>query len=248
MRGNGYIIGFATAICVVCSLLLSFVSSALKEKQEQNRVIDRQKNILMAVGFDEAELKETPAEGITKLYTDSIEELVIDKSGGRIEGKTPNDLPKRVATGEEFNPAEGLALYARRDPNNPTTPSAYAYPVVGKGLWSTLYGYLAVKPDGDEVAGLTFYKHGETPGLGAEIEAKWFRENFIGKKLHRDGKLTGVIVMKGLAKDSPRFSREGEQMVDGMSGATLTGNGVTKLMKVIPRRYEAFFKKAGGAS
>jgi Na+-transporting NADH:ubiquinone oxidoreductase subunit C len=243
MQTNAYTIGFATIVCVVCSLMLSGVSGALRDRQEENRVLDRQKNILVAVGYDAAEIKKMARDAVAKTYSDNVEELVVDASGKVVEGVKPAALPGRVASGEEVG-AQGLALYRRRDPANPTLTLAFAYPVAGKGLWSTLLGYLAVKPDGSEIVGLTFYKHGETPGLGAEIDQPWFRQNFVGKQLYQDGSLVGVNVEKGAAADKPIFKTNAAHMVDGISGATLTGNGVAKMMKVVPRRYEAFFKAA----
>lgn len=247
MRGNGYTIAFATLVCVVCSLLLSGVSGALKERQEENRDLDRQKNILVALGYDGDEIKRMPREDVKKTYADNVEELVIDAAGKKIEGKLPSTLPSRVASGEEAG-TDGLALYRRRDPSDPNASLAYAYPVAGKGLWSTLLGYLAVKPDGSEVVGLTFYKHGETPGLGAEIDQPWFRKNFTGKTLYEGGALVGIEVVKGQAADKPTFKDSGAHMVDGISGATLTGNGVMKMMKVVPKRYEPFFKSLNGGA
>jgi len=241
-QGNGYTVAFATGICVVCSLALSGVSGALSARQEENRVLDRQKNILVAVGYDAAEIAAMPREQIAKTYSDNVEELVIDANGKPKPDVKLSSLPARVATGEEVDPSAGLALYRRRDPANPAASLAFAFPVAGKGLWSTLLGYLAVKPDGDEVVGLTFYKHGETPGLGAEIEQPWFRQNFVGKRLYRDGVLVGINVEKGAAADKPSFKENGAHMVDGISGSTLTGNGVSKMMRVVPRRYQPFFK------
>jgi Na+-transporting NADH:ubiquinone oxidoreductase subunit C len=241
MQTNAYTVGFATAVCVVCSLLLSGVSGALKDRQEENRVLDRQKNILVAVGYDAVDIKKMGREAIAKTYGDNVEELVVDASGRVLDGVKPAALPARVASGEETDP-KGLALYRRRDPANPSSTLAFAYPVAGKGLWSTMLGYLAVKPNGDEIVGLTFYKHGETPGLGAEVDQPWFQKNFVGKKLYQGGALVGVNVEKGAAADKPSYKENAAHMVDGISGATLTGNGVAKMMKVVPRRYEAFFK------
>lgn len=259
MQGNGYTIGFAAAITVICSLLLSGVSGALKEKQEENRVVDRQKNILAALGVPSPkkdgegtlspsdQLAEMGAKEVQDLFNQRVDAQVIDKSGNVVEGKAPTDLPAKVASGEEYNPELGQALYSLKSESG-NDVLAYAYPVTGKGLWSTLYGYLAVKPDGNEIVGLSFYKHGETPGLGANIEQPWFRDNFVGKELYKGGKLVGVKVVKGKAADqaAPADMKE-NHMVDGMSGATITGNGVTKMMETKPKRYEPFFEKVGSA-
>jgi Na+-transporting NADH:ubiquinone oxidoreductase subunit C len=222
---------------VVCSVLLSGVYMALKDKQDLNVKLDKQKNILKAAGLT-LTMGDRPmtAEEILALYDARIGEMVIEMgTGNLVEGKKPADVSDKDAN--------LLPLFRLKSEAEPEKSLAYIYPILGKGLWSTLYGYLAVKPNGDEVVGITYYKHGETPGLGAEIEKTWFQKNFIGKRLYRNGKLRGIDVAKGLAKDSPKFASEPNHIVDGMSGATLTGDGVGKMLKVEPRKYEAFFKK-----
>ena len=98
--------------------------------------------------------------------------------------------------------------------------SKYAFPVSGKGLWSMLYGYLSLEADLETIAGISFYKHGETPGLGAEIEKPWFLSQFAGKRLYKEGVAVEFAVTK------PGYA-EGESEVDGISGATLTGPRVS---------------------
>lgn len=239
---NGYVIGFAAAICVVCSLALSVVSGALKGRQEENRILDRQKNILMAVGYSAEELSQKEPAEVRQLYADTFEELVVGPKGERLDAQL-DDLRADEASGEASQP-ERLPLFRQKDPANPSQTLAYVYPVAGKGLWSTLYGYLAVKPNGDEVVGIAFYKHGETPGLGGEIEKQWFTDSFKSKRLYEGGAVAGIEVVKGKVADNPAKAARAQYAVDGISGATLTGNGVTKMMRVVPLRYAPFFAKA----
>ncbi len=245
-QSNGYIIGFAVVTCVICSLLLSGAAEALRERQDQNKVLDRQRNILKAVGFAE-EVSTADDAKVASLYQSNIEELVVDRSGMIDSSKGMSSMSAGVLKGEKLDLNVGLPLYKKVNAKGET--QAYAYPVVGKGLWGSLYGFLAVKPDGDEIVGISFYKHKETPGLGANIEAEWFTNNFIGKRLHKDGMLQGVEVVKGKVADKTAAAElKDYYMVDGMSGATITGNGVTKMTKVAPQRYEKFFKaQKGGA-
>lgn len=115
----------------------------------------------------------------------------------------------------------------------------YAFPISGKGLWSTLYGYLALNADLETIAGISFYKHGETPGLGAEIEKDWFLMQFKGKHLYKDGHpLDFTIAKPGTA--------QGESSVDGISGATLTGNGVEALINKDAALYSTYFNNIKG--
>jgi Na+-transporting NADH:ubiquinone oxidoreductase subunit C len=240
-RGNAYVIGFAAAVCVVCSLLLSVVSGSLRSRQEENRVLDRQKNVLLAAGFTDKEIRKLGRKGVQKTYADSFEEMVIDTQGNVLDGVKHTDLdPKELRLEEPGQ--KRLPIFRQKDPSNPSDTKSYIYPIIGKGLWSTLYGYMAVKPAGHEIVGVAFYKHGETPGLGAEIEKTWFTSNFKGKELYEGDDVVGVEVVKGKVADKVGVQKE--HAVDGISGATLTGNGVTKLMKVVPKMYAPFFNKA----
>ena len=118
-------------------------------------------------------------------------------------------------------------------------PSKFAFPIAGKGLWSMLYGYLSLDADLETIAGISFYKHGETPGLGAEIEKDWFLSQFPGKILYQDGVVTEFEVVK------PGSSLT-DSSVDGISGATLTGKGVQALVRKDAAAYAEYFKSIKG--
>ena len=116
--------------------------------------------------------------------------------------------------------------------------NGYAIPISGKGLWSTLYGYFAIEPDGITAKGITFYAHKETPGLGGEVDKPWFQNNFIGKKfIDENGKLIGIKIVKG--KADPENAYE----VDGISGATITSKGLESFLIDDLKKYEPFFRK-----
>lgn len=117
--------------------------------------------------------------------------------------------------------------------------SKYAFPISGKGLWSMLYGYLSLDGDLETVAGISFYKHGETPGLGAEIEKAWFQAQFAGKKLYADGKPTEFAVVKA-------GTELNDSSVDGISGATITGKGVQALIRKDAAAYANYFNSIKG--
>jgi Na+-transporting NADH:ubiquinone oxidoreductase subunit C len=175
------------------------------------------------------------AEDVLNVYETKIQELVIDQNGAIVEGKLPKDI------GKEDNGLHPLYIYKEGD-----EIISYAFPVVGQGLWSALYGYLAIESDAITIRGITFYKHGETPGLGGEIEKDWFQKNFVGKKIYsvKDQKLTPIAVVKGKAneiyKDDPAML---ENHVDGITAATLTCNGVTDMMDKWVRIYDAYLSK-----
>lgn len=225
-----YTFGFALMICIVCSFLLALVSEGLRSKKELNVAMDIKKNILKAVDLKEPLGVKASSEDVLQIYKEKIVELVIDAKGQVVAGVAPSDI------------SEGSDLYPLYEYKEDNQIQAYAFPIVGKGLWSTLYGYLALEPDAKTVRGITFYKHGETPGLGAEIDKPWFQNNFKGKKIwdEKTHKLHPVAVAKG--KVEGQFSGGQEKFyVDGISGATMTSRGVTAMIAKELNKYESFF-------
>jgi Na+-transporting NADH:ubiquinone oxidoreductase subunit C len=208
--------------------MLSVTYMSLKDRQELNRKIDKQKNILISAG-----IKVNSVDDVSRVFRSRVKPFVVNKEGNVVVNKLVEDLDSK-------KDPHLLPIY-KIVKNN--VVESYVYPAQGVGLWSTLYGYIAVKPNGSTVVGITFYKEGETPGLGAEINKLWFRDNFIGKELNKDNKVVGVKVVKGKAKDQVTYKTDSLHMVDGISGATITGNGVTKMMKDYPVKYAPFFKK-----
>jgi len=232
MHSNRYTILFALLICVSCSILLALAAGALKPAIDRNVKLDIQKNILLATGLIE-DPKAHSLEALSGLYKTHIIEKVIDEKGNVI----PDLVPEKPDPEIQKNL---LPLYVRDDNGE---PKAYCFPVSGKGLWSTIYGYLALQSDGSTVMGITFYKHGETPGLGGEIEREWFTANFKGKQIFNSkGELTPLKVCKG--KIPAGLSREKvNYSVDGISGSTLTGNGLNIFLERDVKRYEPYLRK-----
>lgn len=230
-QSNHYTFMFAFVICVTCSLALSAVSEGLKEKKAMNVALDIKKNILKAVDLKTAVSAKAKAREVLDVYAQKIEEKVVDPQGDVVEGKVPEDIK------------EGDALYPLYIYKEDGQAIAYCFPISGKGLWSTLYGYLAVESDAITVRGLTFYKHGETPGLGAEIEKDWFQKNYKGKKIWdiKKNMLEPVKVVKGKVADAVS-KEEADFYVDGISGATMTTKGVTALTDKWVRVYAPFLK------
>ena len=231
---NKYV--FILTITVVCSLLLSLVSEVLKERQDKNIAIDRKKNILSAVGVD---ITEFSILDIDQYFIDNIDTLIITPEGSLVDNISIASLLEQEngQTGEikyfDQKQEEFLPVYTEKVSN------AIIVPVSGKGLWGSLYGYFALDADNfSTVRGITFYKHKETPGLGAEISEKWFQSNFIGKEIYANDILISINVTKaGLADKTALYE------VDGISGATITSNGVTDLLKRDLKRYKPYFIK-----
>lgn len=230
-KGDSYTIIYAAIICLVCSLLLSVAASSLKKAQDYNIEIDRKMNVLKAFGisiFDENNKRIKPPV-VEKYFTENVSEITIDAANGQVveQGATAQDP---------------LPLYLWSENGEVVK---YAFPISGKGLWSTIYGYLALEKDLATIAGITFYRHGETPGLGAEVETDWFQNNFKGKKIAAEGKRLKFEVVKGKAAD--KYPQGNDHAVDGISGATITGNGVMKFMNAALDKYESYFKLQRGS-
>ena len=233
VNSNRYTFVFAIIVCVVCGVLLSAVSEGFRKQQELNLVLDVKKNILKAVGLKDPIPPSAKSDEILKIYDGKIEEVVINDLGEIVSGKKPSDIKEKDKA--------VYPLYIYKEDGKVV---AYAFPIIGQGLWSTLYGYLALESDVITVRGITFYKHGETPGLGAEIEKDWFQNNFKGKKIWSlsEHKLIPTVVVKGKAADQYKGT-ELDYHVDGITAATLTGNGVTGMMEKWLNIYEPYFSK-----
>ena len=213
-------IAFATVLCIVCSTLLTVAASGLKVFQERNVILDRQKNILKSVGLILDQEAVAP-DVIRKRYADNIRPVWVDPSG---------QIVSETERGEK-----DLAIYLYR---RGKALQAYIVPINSRGLWGRIHGYLAIQNDGETISGFTVYKHSETPGLGGEIEKRWFRQNFVGKKIvDQAGGFVAISIAKGAVKD--RIPKDKQiNYVDGISGATLTGKFLSAGLKEILLEYE----------
>ena len=228
---NKYV--FILTIAIVCSLLLSLASEGLKDIKNKNIEIDKKKNILSAIGVDADNFSILD---IDQYFTKNIDTLIITLEGDIIDNISIYDLNEieNKQTGEVeyfYQTKEFLPIY------NEKIKNVIIIPISGKGLWSSLFGYCAIDANNfSTVKGLTFYAHGETPGLGAEISKEWFQSNFIGKEVYSGEELLSIKVTKpGLADKNNLYE------VDGISGATITSRGVTELLKRDLKRYEPYF-------
>jgi Na+-transporting NADH:ubiquinone oxidoreductase subunit C len=222
----------------VVSFLLALASTQLKYLQEFNVELDKKKNILKCIGRDLSLMK---ADEIIEEYENNISNIILKLNGDVVNNITSKNLEsvQNKSTGEVkyfLNNIEYLPAYKS------SNPEAFIIPISGKGLWSTLFGYFALEMDLNTVIGITFYKHGETPGLGGEVEKKWFQNNFVGKKIFdQTGELVSIKVVKGKVNDvySGQDLRHG---VDGISGATITSRGVSYFLKRDLLKYGQYLK------
>ena len=238
-HSNFHTIKFISILTIIVSFILSLASTSLGPIQKHNIEIDKKKNILQSIGLDISNFNEM---NIMDEYKSRIRNIVLDLKGNMVSDIKHVDLKliENNQTGQvSYFHDQNEYLLAYMSLN----PSAFIIPISGKGLWSTLYGYFALKDDYNTVNGITFYEHGETAGLGGEVEKKWFQDNFIGKKIYTvDGELISIVVVKGKASDvlNDDFINHG---VDGISGATITSNGLTSFLLRDLKRYKIFFDK-----
>ncbi|PIE18625.1 MAG: Na(+)-translocating NADH-quinone reductase subunit C [Proteobacteria bacterium] len=232
-----YTVVFATAVCLVAAVVVSGSAVGLRDLQEANRVLDRQKKVLLVAGLmDEGE--DIDRAEVDRRFARSIEPVVVDlRTGQPVEGVDLATFDQKALTKDPATSREAPKNKAKvkRLPNEAMVYRVnkadggldmLVLPVEGKGLWSTLYGFLALDADGDTIRGLTFYQHGETPGLGGEIDNPRWKALWKGRKVYQGG-APSIRVVKGAAGPPDKAPYE----VDGLSGATLTGNGVTHLVQ-----------------
>ena len=211
-------------------ITLSFL--LLRDRQLENIALDKKKNILSSVGMIQKK-KTYSRQDILKLYDENIKSRVIRLSGDYVEDRIADNLDPRKDKGL-------LPLYYVEKAGAIT---AYILPISGKGLWSTIYGYLALESDTITVKGITFYQHGETPGLGGEIEKEWFTNNYVGKKiLSKNRQFVSVQVVRGKVKGKIAEDKMAHY-VDGISGATMTTRGLNHFLKENLLSYEPYFNK-----
>ncbi len=239
----GYTIGVATVLCVVCSLAVSVAAVSLRPKQEENKILDRQRNILDATGLAMGEFGRPASElsraDVDQLYSWISEKLVnldtgeynttLDVEKYDVRAAAKDDATSVAITSTEFNIGkqrrEQVArVYFVKRPGDQRIRQV-VLPVYGQGLWSTLYGYLALKSDLKTVQGLTFYEHAETPGLGGEVDNPKWKSQWIGRQLYGVNGEPKAEVFKGPAPSDNPYA------VDGLSGATITSRGVTNLVR-----------------
>ncbi len=241
----------ATCLCLVCSVMVSTAAVVLRPAQQIQKLLDIQKNILKVAGIYDKTLK---VDSQFKVVEPVLIELagkrprITDPSEEGINLKTydPRKAAKKEHDSVEVNPPGSLPQIARRE----IYTIAYEIrkvdgnldqvilPIYGKGLWSTLYGFIAVDADGQTIRGITFYEHGETPGLGGEVDNPVWKAVWTGKSAFAASDIAAasfdhlptptVKVAKGeVTANTP----QAEFKVDGLSGATITSNGVTSFVR-----------------
>ncbi|MFN4198462.1 MAG: Na(+)-translocating NADH-quinone reductase subunit C [Flavobacterium sp.] len=227
---NGYTFMFATILVVVVASVLAFLATFLKPMQTENMRNEKMQNILSTIGVTDVSREQAQAEFDTyikqqiSLRADGTE----DESVKAFEVELKNELKKKVED-------QRFPLFiAEKDGN-----TFYIIPLRGVGLWDAIWGYIALREDFNTVAGVSFDHKGETPGLGAEITKPFFIESFRDEKIFdKDGNLVGIAVAKG----NNNKTNKDDNKVDAISGATITGDGVTDMIVERLQHYKVFIE------
>ncbi len=219
-------IAVAVVLCLVCSIIVSSAAVLLKDKQETNALLDKKRNVLIAANVL------TPKTDIEAAFA-KIEQRFVDLSSGEfVSISNENNFDQRqAAKNSDTNVAieNDIAKIGRRSKVatvylviDNSQLKTIVLPIHGKGLFSTLYGFIAIKADKQTIVGLKFYEQGETPGLGGEVENPNWLNLWTGKKLFdTEGQLVFKLV-KGVARN--------EYEVDALSGATMTSRGIQNMI------------------
>ncbi len=231
---TSYIIRFTLIMTSVVALVLAGLFSLLKEQHDINEALFNRRAVLKAADdYLEKKVDNMSDEEVQAVFESKIDQYVLDMDGNIIEGLKADDID--MAKERKKPEAERrLPLYVLNSSNG----EIYLLSVRGNGLWDEIWGTIALKDDFNTVAGVTFDHKAETPGLGAEIkDSRPFQEQFEGKKIYNEeGEYVSVTVRKGGARDKTHE-------VDGISGATVTSDGVTEMLDRGIQYYKPYFAK-----
>ena len=251
---NSYTIIFAIVMVVVVGSLLAFTASSLKPAIQENERMEIQQNILYAMGVNENDER-----GIIFISTDKVaaafsnkvsEQLVLEVKDGKIikemnrkefMAENNNKEPYLIDIKKEQTKAKnGKSRFLPLFKGEQNGETVYVAPIRGKGLWDAIWGFVAL--DNNMVVKGAFFDHaGETPGLGANIKQRYFMDDFYGEKLLTDaGVFKGIAVAKG--NNDPKNEIKDDYEVDALAGATITGDGVSVMIKKDLKLYLPYFQ------
>lgn len=221
-NSNSYTIIYAAVMVVIVAFMLAFVSSSLRDRQNRNVEFDTKKQILSALNVRNVE----DVENTYKKYVK--QDMLMQADGTLTENQDgfSTAYEKEVKTNKRFH-----VFVAEKDGD-----TKYVFPVYGTGLWGAIWGYVALNSDKNTVYGVYFSHASETPGLGAEIATEHFQTLFSGKKAVDNGQIVLGVVKNGKIENP-------ECQVDGISGGTITSDGVNLMLKNCLSNYKNFLTK-----
>jgi Na+-transporting NADH:ubiquinone oxidoreductase subunit C len=243
-QSNGYIIGFVLVLCVLIGGLLAGTSIVLGPAQQKSLELDTKSQILRAV----RSIVDVPekADAVLDTYNKRISSIVVNYNGEVVTDAVAENVNVAAEYGKDLK--ERLyPVFRLVDENDRDRVQAYILPVYGNGLWDKIWGYVALDQTMETIVGTSFDHKAETPGLGQRIATPEIQDRYVGKKIFdEEGKLVSVMMMKGEhggGENSIAYYADDPHRVDGMSGATLTGNGLNAMLKTYFTGYRNFIKK-----
>jgi Na+-transporting NADH:ubiquinone oxidoreductase subunit C len=237
---NSYTVLFATGMVIIVGALLAFMASSFKEKITENKRIEKQQNILYAMGVnenDETSVEFVSKSAVGKEFTKYIVKQYVVTGNDVVEDANAYliDIKKEEAAAKDSNYTRRLPLFVGEKDN----VTFYIIPVRGKGLWDAVWGYVAI--DAQLVIQGVYFDHaGETPGLGSNIKERFFMDDFKGEHIMDGDTFKGVAVAKGNA--DPKNNRKTDFAVDAIAGATITGDGISAMLKKDLQLYVPYLK------
>lgn len=239
VNSTRYTILFATTVCVVCAALVSVAAVSLQPQQKANARLYMEKNVLVAAGLVQPG-QSVSASAVQDFFQRDIKARLVDLGTGELVPEGDGDARRYDQRAARNDPATSRAAPAntagiRRLPNQGIVyfvmkdgrVDQLVIAVEGLGMWGTIYGFLSLAPDASTVRGLTYYEHRETPGLGGEIGNPDWLALWRGRKGYDDQWNPSIQVIKGQAGPPDTDPLR----VDGLSGATITSNAVTRLIR-----------------
>ncbi len=229
-NSNIYTFIYASVLVVVVAALLSFTAIKLQPIQEQNIRIEKMQNILSSVGIESS--VEQAEEMFNKFIT---KDIVINTKADKVEGQKAFDLNLK----KEYKKSEETRFLPAFEATLDDGSKKIIIPLLGKGLWGPVWGYVSFNEDFNTIYGATFDHKSETPGLGADINKSWFEDQFKGKTIFDGEKLTSITIHKG-GKGAAAIANNTEHGVDAISGGTITCKGVEEMIKDCLLNYEPY--------
>nr|WP_297783039.1 Na(+)-translocating NADH-quinone reductase subunit C [uncultured Allomuricauda sp.] len=237
---NSYTVIFAVLMVIVVGSLLAFVASGLKPMIDENERFEKQQNILYAMGVNENEgdgdVSFVPTTQVEDEFSQYITQQLVLEGTEAVEKDNAYliNVEKALAKAKSGEKAELPLLIGEKDGEK-----FYIIPMYGKGLWDAIWGYMSVG-ENMEIKGVYFDHRGETPGLGANIKQRFFMDDFKGESIMDDNSYVGVEVAKG--NNDPLNNDKEDNQVDALAGATITGNGVTAMIKESLKLYKPYLQ------
>ncbi|OSY88769.1 NADH:quinone oxidoreductase [Tenacibaculum holothuriorum] len=236
---NVYTVVFAIGMVLVVGALLAFTASSLRPTIDANKRIEKQQNILYAMGVndnDETSVAFVAKDKVAEEFAKYIKkQLVIEGTNVSEDAKAYLIDIKKQQTLAKDGKTRKLPLFVGEKDGK----TFYIAPIRGKGLWDAIWGYVAMDKN-MVVQGVYFDHAGETAGLGSNIKQRYFMDDFAGEDLMKDGVFAGIRVAKG--NNDPKNEDKKDNEVDAIAGATITGDGVSAMIKSELRQYVPYFK------